>query len=565
MTKHEIAREWLIAHRDDMVAFASRLCAIPSYKQPPVPGAAFGEDCRIVLDVALAHARDLGLDTQRVEEFGGVAMTAATDADGFVLMTHLDVVPAQPDDWVSPPFAPEVRGGWLYARGAVDNKGPAVASLYAVAALKAAGVSLNRQVQVFFGTDEESGWNDLPAYCAVHQLPREGIAPDGCFPVINAEKGIAWLEAEWTVPAAGIDVIASGTAANVVPDSAQAVVNGKKLSWTGRAAHGSHPELGDNAAVKMAQDLVNNYTIGENLNNVLDFISRSNGRGDQLGLACADVSGALTMNVGEVKYDGQTARVVVDIRVPVTHDLDAVIAKWCELVAQRDGKAKVINRQAPLYLPAEDPLIRKLVGVWRNHGGEGPELMAIGGGTYARALERGVAFGPVDHDAGLCAHQPNEKIALEDLYRLADILLDVLVEVCGEESPEKRVERQSEVWGQLQKQAESKAAQKTFVFGALGLASFALSVILFLFTGAFSDNLLVGKLLAPMSFGAFVLAMAFGGMAISRGKKAKGLDGVNRQKAKNGFVLGIITLVGAVPIFLAGAILLLWVFLRLFE
>ena len=433
MTKHEIARKWLREHRDDMVAFASQLCAIPSYKQPPEPGAAFGAPCRAVLDVALEHASKLGLETKQVEEFGGVAMTASTEKDGFVLMTHLDVVPAQAADWTSPPFAPELREGKLYARGAVDNKGPAAASLYAVAALKAAGVPLSRQVQVFFGTDEESGWSDLPAYCAVHSLPAEGIAPDGCFPVIHAEKGIAWLEAEWSVSDTNVTMIECGTAANVVPDSAQAVVDGKILTWTGRAAHGSHPELGDNVAIKMAQSLANNDTIGKMLSSIFEFIAQSDGRGEQLGLACADeVSGALTMNVGQVKYDGQTARVTVDVRVPVTHDLDAVIAKWCDLIAQRDGTARVVNRQAPLYLPAEDPLIRKLVDVWRDHGGEGPELMAIGGGTYARALERGVAFGPVDHDAGLCAHQPDENIALEDLYRLADILLDVLVEMCGE-------------------------------------------------------------------------------------------------------------------------------------
>ena len=78
----------------------------------------------------------------------------------------------------------------IYGRGAIDDKGPAIGALYAMKAVKDSGIKLNKKVRMIFGTDEESGWEDLKVYFDQEKMPDFAIVPDGEYPVINVEKGI---------------------------------------------------------------------------------------------------------------------------------------------------------------------------------------------------------------------------------------------------------------------------------------------------------------------------------------------------------------------------------------
>ena len=70
---------------------------------------------------------------------------------------HYDVQPPDPlGDWESPPFEPEERGGRVYGRGAVDNKGQVMAALAAMAALISSD-SLGYSIKVILEGEEESG------------------------------------------------------------------------------------------------------------------------------------------------------------------------------------------------------------------------------------------------------------------------------------------------------------------------------------------------------------------------------------------------------------------------
>jgi acetylornithine deacetylase/succinyl-diaminopimelate desuccinylase-like protein len=74
-----------------------------------------------------------------------------------ILLSHLDVVPADPQGWRHPPFAAKQEGGYLYGRGALDAKGVAVIQAMAVIALKRAGDPLERDVILLATADEETG------------------------------------------------------------------------------------------------------------------------------------------------------------------------------------------------------------------------------------------------------------------------------------------------------------------------------------------------------------------------------------------------------------------------
>ena len=74
-----------------------------------------------------------------------------------ILLSHMDVVPANPKEWQVPPFSGLVKNGEIWGRGAIDDKGPGVIELMAMLAIKRAGILLNRDV-VFIATgDEEEG------------------------------------------------------------------------------------------------------------------------------------------------------------------------------------------------------------------------------------------------------------------------------------------------------------------------------------------------------------------------------------------------------------------------
>ena len=103
-------------------------------------------------------------------------------------LAHVDVVPAG-DGWTHPPFGAEIDDGKIYARGAIDDKGPAMAALWAILAVKECGVPLTHRLRLILGADEESGFECVKHYFAHEEMPVTGFTPDAMFPLVYAEKG----------------------------------------------------------------------------------------------------------------------------------------------------------------------------------------------------------------------------------------------------------------------------------------------------------------------------------------------------------------------------------------
>lgn len=143
------------------------------------------------------------------------------------VLGHLDVVP-EGDGWMVEPFGGEIRDGKIFGRGSMDDKGPAFAALYALAALRDSGLPLRRRNRILFGTNEETGSNDMKYYRSHGgEIPVMGFTPDGEYPVINGEKGIINVTLGRTFVQAGevkLAELQGGTAPNVVPAAAYAKV-----------------------------------------------------------------------------------------------------------------------------------------------------------------------------------------------------------------------------------------------------------------------------------------------------------------------------------------------------
>ncbi len=153
------------------------------------------------------------------------------------ILCHVDVVP-EGDGWSSDPFAAEIRDGKIFARGAIDDKGPTMAAYYAMKIVKELDLPLKRRVRMIIGTDEESNWRCVDHYFKHEEMPTMGFAPDADFPIINAEKGIADLDivqSSQVEPKSDFQVevlsFQSGRRYNMVPDFAKSGIIGFQASY----------------------------------------------------------------------------------------------------------------------------------------------------------------------------------------------------------------------------------------------------------------------------------------------------------------------------------------------
>jgi succinyl-diaminopimelate desuccinylase len=388
-------------------------------------------------------------------------------AEMVMAMGHLDVVP-EGDAWDYDPYGATLENGYLYARGASDDKGPTYAALFGAKALMEAGLPLRRRVRVLFGCNEESGFGCVNYYWNVanEERPVYAFTPDSGFPLIYAEKGIANLILEKMLPKEDAPLkIASaggGRRPNMVPDLAEALLTGTpeaKLAavatlqkfWdrnvrfevtgagllvtaVGKSAHGSQPTGGDNAVARLARALA---TLGLPETEVwLHFVAKTvDPTGAALGIAHTDeVAGPLTCNLGILEYTETGAvRLTYNVRYPVTWTIEALLAA-CQPTLEKNGWALAqYHNQPPLYVPLDKEPVATLLRVYREASGDTqtePETM--GGGTYARATPNAVAYGahfPFDTHAYGPAHEPNECIHISTLLNATKVYAQALYEL----------------------------------------------------------------------------------------------------------------------------------------
>jgi succinyl-diaminopimelate desuccinylase len=211
-----------------MISTLQEWIRVPSLKAEPEPGAPFGPVLRQMLDKAMADCRELGFAAETFDGYIGHAdMGEGEDEDALAILAHVDVVPVG-FGWQKEPFGAQIEDGKIFGRGSSDDKGPAVAALYAMAAVKQAGIPLKRKVRLILGCDEESGWEDIAYYKKVATMPRMGFSPDAGYPVINIEKGLYGLELRAAPSEKGLRVLSFdvGERPNVVPGQATALVVG---------------------------------------------------------------------------------------------------------------------------------------------------------------------------------------------------------------------------------------------------------------------------------------------------------------------------------------------------
>lgn len=458
--------EVLNEYKQDMVGMLQELLRIKSVNAPAKGDMPFGEGIHNALVYTLNKGEELGFKVKNVDNYAGhIEMGEGKELLG--ILVHLDVVP-EGSDWKFDPYGGEIEDGKIYGRGAIDNKGPAAAVLYAMKALKEADVKFNKRVRLILGTNEEtSKWEGIYHYLRKEETPNLGFVPDANFPVIHAEKGILIFDLIKKIKATSeqgpqLKSIIGGNAPNMVPDACKAIimakdyneilekanefnkgehkvktrVRGKSMEITaeGVSAHGAHPEKGQNAISVLMQFLGNLKLSNDDINEFIDFYNQKigfNHYGENIGCFMEDnASGQLIFNVGQIQVDNKTAGLTINIRYPVTFKSEKVYESIRTVTDEFEFGIVKKHEQLPIYLEKDHPLVRTLMNVYKKHtGDEESEPIVIGGGTYARAFENAVAFGPTFVGQPSLEHQKNEYVSINNLFHAAQIYTDAIYEL----------------------------------------------------------------------------------------------------------------------------------------
>ncbi len=215
---------FIAANKEQLLKDIAALVSIDSVEGTPEEGAPYGAGPRAALDKTLELAAGMGLATRNCENHIGYAELAGADAEKYLAtICHVDVVP-EGNGWTADPFKMEIRDGWMIGRGVSDDKGPMVATLYALKFLKEEGVSLRYPIRALVGDNEETHMHDVDYYLANYPAPVFCFTPDAEFPVCNGEKG--HFDGKLVSPVCNgvIKDFEGGVATNAVPDRASALV-----------------------------------------------------------------------------------------------------------------------------------------------------------------------------------------------------------------------------------------------------------------------------------------------------------------------------------------------------
>ena len=403
---------------------------------------------------ALALGEKLGFRTKNVGnrvgwiEYGeGEEMVA--------VLGHLDVVPLG-QGWIYPPLGGEIHDGVLYGRGVADDKGPTIGAFYALKAIRELGLPLERRIRVIFGTDEENGSSCVKYYKEQgEEIPASGFTPDAEYPCIFCEKGMSRFRLGKKMVNGGNSKVLffqGGTAANVVTPKCTLLVEGTlevsetpgitvteeagrtKILAEGRSAHGSTPQMGENAAVKLLE-AVSDMNFGGDFQQMEDFILEMLGRetnGKTLGIYYRDdQTGETTVNLGVVQYSPEGMELSLDIRYPKNGSAKEVEEQVRKAAQKYQLEVLECETTPMLYMPIESELIQKLMHVYHEITGREEQPLAIGGGTYAKAFPNMVAFGPAFPGDPETVHQPNECISVKTLMESLKLTGAAMWELAG--------------------------------------------------------------------------------------------------------------------------------------
>lgn len=449
--------EYLNSNLDNIVSDLKGLMQINSVCSEPMPGMPYGEGSAKALEYIKQLSERLGLKTRTFQNYAVTADYGTPDKEvALGILAHVDVVP-EGDGWTYPSFDLTIDNGRAYGRGAIDDKGPAVASLYAVKALNDLGIELKKNVRYIFGGGEEIGCNDIEYYQEQEALPDMLLTPDGEFPIVNAEKGIVQVFAQKDIASSKLKELKCLGAVNAVPAKATARITGflmddvleaiEKMTYPtefklqqdngdivitsiGKAAHGSRPHLGMNALTALL-GLLNALDI-EIATELCTLFAYDEYNGKSFGVDFSDeVSGELSLALTVCDLENNHIKIGLDSRFPISKTYDDVSKPIIAKLEAIGFEIYDSHGMEAHYVDENSEFISAVKRAYKEIIGEEAKCICETGATYVHNTPSGVAFGPEMSGENNGMHSANESIALDRLVLLARVYAQAIIEICG--------------------------------------------------------------------------------------------------------------------------------------
>lgn len=426
---------WLEEHKDEMVETLRGALKFRTLQAEAEPGAPFGRPVKDCLDYVLAKADALGLKTKDLDGYCGM-VDAGNGEEMLGILAHLDVVP-EGTGWDHDPYGAEIADGRIYGRGSLDDKGPAIASIFALRAVLASGMDFKRCVRIILGCNEETNMGCIKHYKEVERIPDLSFSPDGEYPLTNSEKTI--LQCTYKASFSSHLSMSVGEAPNVVPGEASCVIDHfgrvKTVTACGKIAHASLPWEGENALQKLFLALKDEPLYGMD-RVAIDTLCEAFGMeyyGQSLKLDREDESGRLTLNVGMVRWDSEGFELTLDLRCPVSLP-ECYLRERIELaLAATGGKLVWWNYKPGYSIPDDSEIVSKLLKVYKYRtGDQEAKPKRIGGGTYSRELPNAVSFGPEGYMCEASCHVANEFMGIDQLLMNSKMIADAIIALACE-------------------------------------------------------------------------------------------------------------------------------------
>lgn len=422
MSDHSEIKEYFEKATPDILDDLSKLVSIKSRSVER-------EACEEALCFVLNRAEEMGFATRmgKYRDVGTVEFGEGDETLG--ILVHVDVVPeGDREKWNTGPFELVLKNGHLYGRGVVDDKGPVIASLYAMKYLKDSGVQPDKKIMLIVGTREEIVWEDMDHFKEEFPLPDYGFSPDGAFPIYNRENGYMDVELIFTEPLLkGDEDIRGGSATNSIPAEASAKINGELLKYKGKNAHSSVPEMGVNAIALMCGDLADKTDYGfakfvakyfpeKVYHSNLEFRMKD-------GSLKNDENTTIVPTI--IRQEGQKITVSINVRNDFKLSSRSVLEALENKRSEGNYEINIVEILDSIWVDEDLPWIKRMKKVLEDNGQPG-ECRFAPGCTYAKSIPNTVCFGPVfegDHD---CAHMDNEGQSLEHYILSAELYTQYL-------------------------------------------------------------------------------------------------------------------------------------------
>ena len=379
-------QDYIDRNKDGMIEHIRRLVRIVSVEREALRGAPFGPGVKMALDCALSISRELGFETEDLD--GYIGYTAYGGGGDYVCaMGHVDVVPAG-EGWKHHPFSGYMENGVIYSRGVLDNKGPILACLYSLAAVRELGLPLKHPVRIIFGCDEETGFEDLKYYLSKEKPPLYGFTPDCKYPVVYSERGRAVVR-----------IVGKKERLETFFNFVNEYFIGAKNTGDRLGIDYSHEEYG---MMEMRGYRLAVETVGDG-SGTSEAAIDSGGAGASCGSDKDSVLFEFTLSY--------------PAGITVRDMMERINGK-----AEENGlRAELIQNYDPVVFSKDTPMVQALQDSYERVTGRDGTPVTTTGGTYAKAMPGIVPFGPSFPGQKGISHNPNEWMSVEDLVANAKI------------------------------------------------------------------------------------------------------------------------------------------------